>query len=501
MGSTKVNMPEERSLAAEGRETLETQIQLAPALYAARSSPTFGDPAYQRLQMRMLEEALFGRGGSPQAGAGTTGAGAGAGTTGAGAGANPGTRPLQPSAPIILPRPTQVETTPVKTKNSISSILNPFSSKNPFRPDNAFLAKTPEMLKDMSKIEGGDPIPGTGGYSDGVYYPTAEDEYAPGILDIMARSTPVIGGIEAAANTQRRSADVADIERLGPRIQQALRDANPEQYALLDRLQEEAMGAGPTEIELRLREQALAELGLGGRLSGEQERLATQDARQAFSDRGMLRGNASMSAEVLNRYAVRDAREQQRRQFAGQVAGLERSGMGMDRGFRAQVTGMWGAATADPMLAITGRPSTAPNTAMAQQGAAGASYGQTAGYFNPFSSYASDLYNTNYNAKVNAAIANANNSTAITGAAIGAVGSIAGGAMMCWVAREAYGERSGRWIRFRHLMLSRMPALAAAYAAGGRKLAAAMRANSDLRACVTGYLDRILDAYPQPENT
>ena len=380
--STSVKMPAPRNLAEEGRETLETQIQLAPDLFAARASEEYGDPAYQRLQMRMLNESLFG------------------------------------------------------------------------------------------------------------------DGTTPGILDLYGRAATRTGETESATNTQRRLADVADIEAMGPRIQSALRSANPEQYALLDQLSAEASAAGPTALETRLREQALADLELGGQLTPEQERMAIQDARQAFNDRGMLRGNAAMSAEVLNRFTARDSREQQRRQFAGQVAGLERQGMGMDRGFRAQTVGMWGATQADPVMAITGRQSLAPNAAMMQQGSAGSMYGQTGQYFNPFSGYAGDLYNTNYNAAVNAAITNANNSTAVTGAAIGAAGSMAGG-FMCWVAREAYGDKSGRLMRFRHLLVTRLPVpLRDAYRTGGRQLAKAMKADPALKRQVTRWLDRILAAHP-----
>lgn len=49
--------------------------------------------------------------------------------------------------------------------------------------------------------------------------------------------------------------------------------------------------------------------------------------------------------------------------------------------------------------------------------------------FNPFNSYASDLYNTNYNAQVATNINNANNSAARQGAIIGAIGNFAGSVM------------------------------------------------------------------------
>jgi hypothetical protein len=57
------------------------------------------------------------------------------------------------------------------------------------------------------------------------------------------------------------------------------------------------------------------------------------------------------------------------------------------------------------------------------------SQGGPLGLLNPESSYAQDLHNTNFNALVNQAIANANNKNALIGAGISAAGSLAGGFM------------------------------------------------------------------------
>lgn len=474
MGSTKVNLPAERSLAEEGRETLETQIQLAPQLYNARASQAYGDPAYQRLQMQLLDEALFGYHPAAEEG-GSTAGGAGASTP----------------APTLSYEDWAAQ-----------------EGLDPFGGGESFVYHG----RDMSEFTEGD-LPNADTYQQYQnYLNTAQvagqgagagygagGAGAPGILDIFARATPVVGGIEAEANRIKRTADVRDIEELSPRIQQALRAANPEQYALLDRLKSDAENAGPTALESALRDKALSDLSLGGQLSAEEERLAVQDARQAFADRGMLRGNSAMSAEVLNRAMARNQRERERQQFAGQVAQLERAGQGADRAFMGQVTGLWGAAQADPIMAITGRQSMSPNTAMMQQGAAGNAYGQSASYFNPFSAYASDLYNTNYNAQVNAAVANANNSAGLMGSLIGAGGQLGSAYLLCWVAREAFGEESTQWVRFRHYLLTRNHRLRDAYIRGGRALARAMRADPDLHRRVSAYLERILNREPQLE--
>src|SRR5690606_14722920 len=49
-----------RNLQEETESTLEQQIRLAPQVYAAESSAAYGQPAYARLQRRMLDESLFG---------------------------------------------------------------------------------------------------------------------------------------------------------------------------------------------------------------------------------------------------------------------------------------------------------------------------------------------------------------------------------------------------------------------------------------------------------
>ena len=57
---TKVAAPPPRDYARETKETLETQIRLAPDLYAAEASDEYGQPAYTRLGLESLEQALLG---------------------------------------------------------------------------------------------------------------------------------------------------------------------------------------------------------------------------------------------------------------------------------------------------------------------------------------------------------------------------------------------------------------------------------------------------------
>jgi hypothetical protein len=52
---------------------------------------------------------------------------------------------------------------------------------------------------------------------------------------------------------------------------------------------------------------------------------------------------------------------------------------------------------------------------------------------------------------------NANRTNALVGAGIGAAGSVAGGALGCWVAREIYGTKSGTWKVVRHWVFTSTP--------------------------------------------
>ena len=57
---TKVAAPPPRDYAKETRDNLRTQIDLAPELYAAEASDEYGQPAYTRLGLESLEQALLG---------------------------------------------------------------------------------------------------------------------------------------------------------------------------------------------------------------------------------------------------------------------------------------------------------------------------------------------------------------------------------------------------------------------------------------------------------
>jgi hypothetical protein len=99
----------------------------------------------------------------------------------------------------------------------------------------------------------------------------------------------------------------------------ALGDAATGRSALLASLNEDALAAGPSAISRALEQNALDELSLGGRLSADEARLVDQTSRAAFADRGLVRSNPAIVAEVMNRDAAQRARMRERQGFAGSV--------------------------------------------------------------------------------------------------------------------------------------------------------------------------------------
>lgn len=211
----------------------------------------------------------------------------------------------------------------------------------------------------------------------------------PGLLATYAEIEPQLTEFASRAASGQRERDIADVERLGGRATTALRQADPQAAAL-----EDALAA-----------QAQAALDSGGALDPALADQVSQGVRAAQAARGMGFGAPDASVEGLFLGREANAMLQQNRGFAQDVAARRRATQG------------------DPFLAILGRPSTVSSMAPGVVGQGGA-MGASAQSFDPFNAYASDLNNTNFNAKAAAKIAQANNDTAITAAGINAAGSI-----------------------------------------------------------------------------
>lgn len=213
-----------------------------------------------------------------------------------------------------------------------------------------------------------------------------------GLLELYEESImPGLARADAASNAISREADIEQVERLGQRATEAFRQANPEQAALMD----------------RLNQQAMSELDAGAGLPPALARELEQQVRSSQAARGMGYGMADVSNEALIKGLQAEQLQRRRQQFAQNVVGMN-------------------AATAtDPFLAILGRPGV-------QVGQAAGITGQGMGFnpgntFNPESAYAGSLNANNFNAANNAAIASANAKAGMIGGGMSMLGSIGGG--------------------------------------------------------------------------
>ena len=219
-------------------------------------------------------------------------------------------------------------------------------------------------------------------------------QITPQLLDLYETSQTRLGAMDREQLDLQRGSDIAAIEKYGGRAREALDAANPEQAALLQ----------------ELNQQALSDLRLGGQLNAGDQRQLSQAARGAQAARGFGYG---INDAAIESWAQLQGSEQKRRQR---------------QGFAQSMVGMNKATAADPFMAILGRPSSM-NPMMA-----GGVVGQAGGFnpgamFSPESQYAGDIYNQNWQGELAARTASASNRASMIGAGLGAVGSVFGGAL------------------------------------------------------------------------
>ena len=252
-------------------------------------------------------------------------------------------------------------------------------------------------------------------------------ESTRGMLDLYEKDiNPTLSRMDASALQSQREADITAVEQLGGRATDALRNSDPQQAALVD----------------EMNRQAMEELALGGSLSDAQKRNIQQGMRSGQSARGLGVGVGDAVAEAMAQAEGAEQQKSSRRQFAGQVAGLNQSVKG------------------DPFMSILGRSSGVSPMMAGQMFGQGRSMvpGQI---FNPESNYAGGLYGQNQQMEMGARQASASNASNMFGSVMGGLGSIAGAGLggylqgvggrkkpPCWVAREVFGESNPEWMVF-----------------------------------------------------
>lgn len=213
----------------------------------------------------------------------------------------------------------------------------------------------------------------------------------PGLLQLYEEETmPALARADAASRRINQEADIASLEELAPRAVEAAKAANPQQQALID----------------ELNNQAMEELQAGAGLDPGLRRESQQAIREAQAARGFGFGVGDVASESLFTGQQAEALRRRRQQFAQNIVGVN------------------AATTADPFMAILGRPGMSPNAAIGIQG-----QGQTfnpGDVFNPESAYLGSLHANNYAGQLNANIAKANANAAVVGGAMDMFGSLGG---------------------------------------------------------------------------
>ncbi len=217
----------------------------------------------------------------------------------------------------------------------------------------------------------------------------------PGYLKLYEDSVvPTITRATTTANTAARTGNLNDLQNLGPDVLAAIKAANPGQTGLMDSLTREAQSG----------------LDAGNRLTADQSRSVDNAVAGAQGARGMAYGPAAAYQNVLATSDYGDQQQQQRQQTAGAVAGLNNDF------YTKQI------------LAILGIDSKAPSAGQ-PLGSTGAGISSGVGPSIFSTGDSTSLFNTIFNQNAANSIAAKNNQTALIGAGIGAVGSLAGGAM------------------------------------------------------------------------
>jgi hypothetical protein len=190
-------------------------------------------------------------------------------------------------------------------------------------------------------------------------------------------------------------------------------------------------------------QQALEGLQAGVGLNAQETNQAQQAARAAAQARGLQFSRQGSDLEILNTYSLGQQRQQQR-QAVAQAAYQMGAGQ-QQMGYQGYLTPAFGAGQQFGLAGMV-------NAAQSTYGALGQS-----SFLTPESQYLANIRANRIQMETAVQSANAQRSGAIIGGIASGVGSIIGGKLACWVAREVYGKESGEWLIFRAWLFTEAP--------------------------------------------
>jgi hypothetical protein len=139
----------------------------------------------------------------------------------------------------------------------------------------------------------------------------------PWLVKAQAEYGPKFAAAEAATAGGRAAEESRQIQQNFGATYEALMASEPYREATEGFRQNVASN---NRIYGALGAQAEEDLALGGRLSGDEQREASQASRAAWNDRGLVTSGRSAVDEVLARVSMSNARKRERQGFAAQVA-------------------------------------------------------------------------------------------------------------------------------------------------------------------------------------
>ena len=275
-------------------------------------------------------------------------------------------------------------------------------------------------------------------------------ESYPQLLDLMRRYGPDFARAEVTNALARSSAESEGIRSNYGDYRDAVLGSSPEISAANQSIQDRFRELGPSAIEDELNRQALADLQRGGELSAEDYRAAIQTSRASASARGLATGQGAAVAEVLNRQNYADARQAERRAFAGGVDAYSQNRAAANANTannlfnttaaywdpQQRLYGVGGSAVSGQ---VNGANQIQPFLDASQEAGRGNQAAALAGAQLGFDRYrfeaerADSAYYFDRNAALDASNAAANRSAANSSAAIGAIGSIGAAAMLMFL--------------------------------------------------------------------
>ena len=483
-GSTDINYPQQPSYGESMRESLGAQIELAPQLYQAEASQQYGRPAYAQLESDILrdtllgaerfvpatgQEAAYAAGLQPETRKATEseligdlfGTGQSAegwewvgGSREAGDGMLQRTGPpapmqliteedeawrqyaqssgqpevltswrdgLRAQDPSVIEQITQLGGDPGMSDNELAAFHYENWGKSQGMPAPPVFGENVRG-KGLINLLSGEGIGtyGTGGVLQGdpIFDPETGMPQIDEFGEVITQTRPeteerragyspegeFMGlaqyGSDVAEQSVRRqrAADIRDVQQYGRMASEAIKAADP--------LSDQLLGT--------MGQQAQEELAAGGDLTARERERAIQDARMGWEARGRVRDPGAVVSELENLETARRAREAQRRGFATQTMQASR------------------AMTADPFMAILGRPSGASQQ-IATGAVGGAQYGLGAGpqQYSPESGLSYALGQSTNLANLEAARASADATrTAGMWSGLGALGGGLGGGLL-----------------------------------------------------------------------